>query len=76
MKKEEKEKLIEIYEKAKEYKHPYAYFYSNNRELNNPTQFNLEEFQDLIDLVNIHPFKKVFYKITSKNKFIWVDTIS
>ena len=73
MKKEEKENLIRICRETKSRREPYVYIFSTNEELTNPTIVYINEFKYLIDLINSYEFRKIYYKITTKEKFIWVD---
>ncbi len=74
MERKEKRSLMKLYREAKMYPHPYAYINCNNKELKNPILVNISKYQDLIQLIEDVGQNRVTYKITSKNKFIFINT--
>lgn len=70
---ERKENLIRICREMKSRREPYVYIFSTNEELTNPTIIYLKDFSDLVNLINSYEFRKIYYKITTKEKFIWLD---
>lgn len=69
-----KMRIRKIYHEAKKYPHPYCFVNCNNNELKNPILVNISKYQDLIQLIEDVGQNRVTYKITSKNKFIFINT--
>lgn len=74
MERKEKRSLMKLYREAKKYPHPYCFVNCNNKELKNPILVNISKYTDLIDLIEAVGQNRVTYKITSKNKFIFINS--